>query len=98
VIEFGADALEAAPASTLDFDEFFLAYNRAAAGASKRALVDDEFIGPFTRLCSEAGIRTERRGSKLYLMDVQLASPQIEHDARRSQRRLGRMTKLPTAS
>ena len=95
VIEFGAEVLEAAPGDTLDFDDFFVAYNRAATAASKRALSDDQFIEPFKRLCTEAGIRSRRQGSKLYLMDVQLATS--EHDAKSSPRRLGRMAKHPAS-
>jgi hypothetical protein len=74
VIDFGADQLEAAPGDTLDFDEFFDAYDHAAQISKLRALTTDEFIEPFKKLCAEAGIRTRKRGSKLLLVDVKLAS------------------------
>lgn len=70
--------------------------------ANKRALTNDEFIEPFKRLCSEAGIEARRKGGKLLLSDVKLASPSpalIEQTSdKRAPRRLGRMTKLPPAS
>ena len=102
VIEFGVAELEASPGGALDFDEFFRAYELAAQVANKRALTNDEFIEPFKRLCSEAGIEARRKGGKLLLSDVKLASPSpalIEQTSdKRAPRRLGRMTKLPPAS
>jgi hypothetical protein len=73
LIDFGANALEAAPGAKLDFEEFSDAYDRAARDAKKRALSDDEFSEPFKSLCATAGIRTAKRGSKVFLCDVRLA-------------------------
>ena len=56
----------------IDTEEFFLAYEKAAHDGRMRALPPEEFVEPFKRLCSEAGIRTSKRGGKLYLMDVSL--------------------------
>ena len=74
VIDFGAAQLEAAPGDTLDFDEFFNAYVAAAQASKMRAHAVEEFVEPFKKLCAEAGIRTRKRGSKLFLCDVKLAS------------------------
>jgi hypothetical protein len=74
VIDFGAAQLEAAPGDTLDFDEFFNAYVTAAQASKMRAHAVEEFVEPFKKLCAEAGIRTRKRGSKLFLCDVKLAS------------------------
>lgn len=74
VIDFGADALEASPGGKLDFAEFSNAYDRAAQVAKKRALTPDEFAEPFKTLCATAGIRTAKRGSKVFLCNVRLAS------------------------
>jgi hypothetical protein len=74
VIDFGANSLGASPGAKLDFEEFSNAYDRAAQAAKKRALTPEEFAEPFKTLCSTAGIRTAKRGSKVFLCDVRLAS------------------------
>lgn len=74
VIDFGAERLEAAPGDALDFDEFFKAYVAEAEASNMRAHAVDEFVEPFKKLCAEVGIRTRKRGSKLFLCDVKLAS------------------------
>jgi hypothetical protein len=74
VIDFGADSLEHAPGDALDFDEFFNAYVAAAEARKMRAHAAEEFVDPFKRLIAEAGIRTRKRGSKLFLCDVRLVA------------------------
>lgn len=73
VLDFGADSLEPAPGDTLDFDDFFSAYVAAAESRDLRAYGPTEFVGPFKRLCEEAGIRVSKRRQKLFLCDVRLA-------------------------
>ena len=65
VVDFGASSLEPAPGKRIDTEEFFLAYEKAAHDGRMRALPPEEFVGPFKRLCSEAGIRTSKRGGRL---------------------------------
>ncbi len=72
VIEFGAKRLDARPGAGLDFDDFFREYEAAADAAKLRALNGDDFIEAFNRLCSEAGIRTRKRGNKLMMPGVTL--------------------------
>lgn len=74
VVDFGANHLEAAPGVTLDFDEFFNAYAAAAKASDMRAYGPTEFVEPFKQLCDEAGINVRRRGQKVFLCDVKLAS------------------------
>lgn len=73
VIDFGADTLEPAPGDTLDFDDFFNAYVAAAEARKLRAYGPTEFVGPFKKLCEEAGIRVSKRRQRLFLCDVRLA-------------------------
>ena len=72
MFDFAAEQLEGAT-DRLDFDDFYLAYERAAREQKKRALTPDDFMAPFERLCREGGIHVEYRGEKLYLANVRLA-------------------------
>ena len=74
ILDFGADHLEPAPGDTLDFDEFFNAYAAAAKAVKLNAYGPVEFVEPFKQLCDEAGIRVRKRGQKVFLCDVKLAS------------------------
>ena len=69
-------SLEPAPGDRLDAEAFFLAYEKAAGSLRLRALPPEEFVEPFNRLCSEAGIKTSKRTGKLYLLNVKLAGTQ----------------------
>jgi hypothetical protein len=55
------------------FDQFFLAYERAAEASRLRALPPEEFVAPFKRLCNEVGIRTTKRNGKLFMVNVKLS-------------------------
>jgi hypothetical protein len=72
IVEFAAGALERAPDSVLEFDDFYLAYWGHCKAIDGRAVSPTEAVEQTNKLCSECGIPIQRRGKKRFLVGVRI--------------------------
>jgi hypothetical protein len=72
VIEFAAGALERAPSSELEFDDFYMAYWSHCKKVDGRAVSPTEAVEQTNKLCGECGIPIQRRGKKRFLVGVRI--------------------------